>query len=179
MLATSDLRSLLERAWRTSQAANPVAKLRDTLRSGEDVVRDRLAGGTILSVQANNRRTEFAPYGLGNYTDTEFAEGLRELIDQFGGAQKYLKACARHAANPFESEDITIFDGALVDPAVTVDDPRWDDLCDEFSVNKATVVGVVVSDPAIFLWLMYSLFPVTEVRSDYRDIRMKRGMAWV
>lgn len=122
----------------------------------------------------------FASYGPGQITPTEVAELYRTLVDDFDAAFLFLANCCNAGLDAFLSEFTifpTIATGAQpVVPAIIVDGTgRWNQLCVQFGVAANLIVGAVLSDKAIFLWMMFHEVPALEIRSDYGQMRIASG----
>ena len=174
MATAATLRRLLESAFR--EADDGDKSLRDVLRSRCELAGQTVAGGSLESVRANGRQTDFAGHGPGQMTPAETADCWQLLIDQFGIGQRYLKFCASYGLEAFQQEVCPVgLPAAKVDPELTIASDRWTELCVEFEIDEGLVVGRVVGDETVFLWLMWHLVPATEMRSDRRELRTSFG----
>lgn len=181
---TKEKRGRLEDAYSLSAGADPVSSLRAYLRQQEQLARGRLNGGSVKSVSGNGHQVEFAGYGPGQLTMLEVVELYRSLIDDFDNGFLFLTKCAGFGLDPFNME-FTTFPNTPppanpVQPPVLIDSTgRFANLCIQFGITAAEVIGQAIDDTSVFLWLMFHLVPCVEAMSDYSGMRVETGSQFV
>jgi len=170
-LSTDDLRSMLERAWDACPAETPFF---DYLKSLE-VEAAEIARDNVQNSSSNGHSSGAFMPGENKPTETEEVRGYRRLIDEFRKNRSYLRYCSKYGFDAFSVKQNGQFPSPpaalAADLRVIVDDDaNWELLCEQFDLATGDVVGVVVGDEAVFLWIMDNLFPVTEGRSDYSQL---------
>lgn len=161
---------MLEDAW---DALPDSASLRQALRDAEKAQRVAIANGSIISTSANGQSVTFAGFGQGQATPLQIAEAYRYLIDQVDRAFTFLSQCAMYSLDAFTTEQSGFYGNPSLaqNPIVLDTTGRWANECLRFTVSVDDVIGQPVRDAAVFLWVMYHLNPITEVRSDYTMLR--------
>lgn len=177
-ITSSEKRGRLEDAFQASAglSQNPTS-LRQYLRKQEQSARAAINGGSVKLNIANGHRVEFFDRGVGQITQVELVELYRNLIDDFDQAFLFLTNCCNVGIDAFVAE-MTLFPTTTTpaNPAVVVDSSgRWAQLCIQFGINSASVIGQAVNDTALFLWLMFHEVAVTEAYSDYGQMRIAQG----
>lgn len=184
-VTTKEKRGRLEDAFGSSAGlAQNASSLRAYLRVQEQLARGRVNGGSVKSVSGNGHQVEFVGYGPGQLTTFEVVELYRSLIDDFDNAYLFLTKCASFGLDPFNME-FTMFPtgnppNPPVNPANLIDDTgRFEDLCKQFGIDEAKIIGQTINDTSVFLWLMFHLVPAVEARNDYTSMRVETGSQFV
>lgn len=170
---------MLEKAWDLAPAeANTFLQ---TLKDLERNFSDRASDNIQSSAQNGHSSGSFFP-GQNAPSDTEIARGWRTLIDKFRSSKQFLRDCAKYGKDAFYVAAQQSW-GTLGNPLpenqrVIVDTyEKWADLCDRYEVTVESVVDQLVSDEAVYLWMMDNLVPVHELRSDYSGLIIGGGVA--
>lgn len=148
-------RSTLEDAWDVAKVSVPV-DLRAVLRSEETKARKAIAGGSLASVSANRRTSEFSGYGPGQITQAEILEILRGLVDLYDGSKKWLTDCATYALDPAQTE----LTGWPTNPGPSVASPA------------------AITEESIYTWMMNHLVAVYTAGSDQSGLRFAAFGGW-
>lgn len=178
---TADKRSALENAWEDA-AANLNGDLRKQLRCKLREADGSTEGGSVVqSSSSNGHSGSYFEPGTGAPAPVEIIRLWQDLVDRYDKSKNFLLFCAKYGLDAFKQKDFGSFskDTPEAVPPVTIDGPCWENLCAQFSIGTDKVVGVAVSDSAVFLWMMVNLFPVTETRSDYGSLRLSGGPQYV
>jgi hypothetical protein len=181
-ITSSEKRGRLEDAFQASAglSQNPTS-LRAYLRKQEQSARASISGGAVKLNIGNGQRVEFFDAGVGQITQTEIVELYRDLIDDFDQAFLFIWNCSSVGLDAFVTE-MTLFPNSTkpAAPASIIDSSgRWAQLCTQFGIVPATVIGQPVNDSSVFLWLMFFEVAVTESRSDYSQMRIAEGNQFV
>lgn len=172
---------MLERAW--DQAPDGGETLFTQLQKNLAAAADDAS--TIFSSSSSNGHSASNPMaGSERPAATEIQRGWRKLLEKFRSTRKYLLDCSKYGLDAFTIKE----NGAFPDPLpsalpaasrVIVDTyGRWADLVSEYDLLDGisdSLIGAVVSDAAIFLWMMDNLVPVRESRGDYGDAIIGRA----
>lgn len=171
---------MLERAWNESDvgATTLIQKLQDF----QSAFASRADDGIANQSQNGHSSGAFLP-GANAPADSEVARGWRRLIDLYRQTRQFLRTASKYGFDAFDIKDAgqwPSFPAALADAnqVIVDDEDRWADLIDQYSVADITaesVIGQLVSEGAIFLWIMDNLFPITESRGDYSMAIVGRG----
>jgi hypothetical protein len=112
-----------------------------------------MAGGSIASVTANGRSTVFALPSQATYTPKQMSQLWRELVDFYDGCRKFLEFCELY---DLDADDVELNGAPSPLPA-------------------ANPNPTAVTDATLFTWMMDHLIPITEIRSDYSQMRTAMG----
>lgn len=158
-ITTNLLRGALDDAYEiASKSRQP---LRDVLRSSESLARKAIAGGSLSSVSANRRSSEFSQYGEGQLTAVEAAELWRELITGHDRARAWLSWCFRYGFDPNQAELDRVQSTST--PPAENPSPVTDADIYEWLMGSEAVANSVRGWPG-------KLLPITELRSDYSGL---------
>jgi hypothetical protein len=179
-LGAEDVKTMLEETW----IAIPVpqrtggvlyAALQSNRRNAQ------LDSALQVQSQANNAHaaTAFLP-GADRPSSTELTRGWQRLVDLYRACNGFLTLCAQ---NGFDAFQVTNngqwgnFLSAPLNPALILDpNGNWARLCLKYVVNPVLVVNQSVQNEyAVWLWMMESIFPVTETRADRRFFYLGQG----
>lgn len=168
----------LEDAWDLSKTS--AISLRVALRQLEKKQGQFVQAGSLSSISANGRVSQFSSYGPGSVTPQEVADCYRQLINHYGEALRFLTSCANFGLDPFVTEFQIFSQGNIVGSPVVLDQTgRFVQICREFDIDSTSVVNRPVSDAAVFCWLMYHEQPAMEERPDFTWMRVGEGAHFV
>ena len=177
---TEDLRIKLRQAWndfKTSSADQN--SLLDVLNARRDDA-DSRTGDNIASSSSNGHSSsDFMP-GENSYTGREEVRLWANLVERYEQAAAYLRTCCKLGVDAFvtrQNASVPINNAALpADQRLMLDTTgNWDFLCDLRGIPSADVIGKVVGDKAIYLWMLDTLIEVREQRSDFSSAIIGRG----
>ena len=166
-------RAKLQDAW--DAAPDEANTLRDQLRAEARAASGMVnPDGGIFSTSSNSHSTSAFIPGSNQPTGAAFVEMWQELVDYFDRTRIFLLTCARRGLDAWETNRVGFADPApaLVNPALTIDsNGDWAIVAETYQIDPAKVVGVPVSDEAVYLWMMDHLVPVKERGSSYTFMR--------
>ena len=178
MAVTSrETRGRLEDAFAASAGLVAPTSLRAYLRAQEQAARAVINGGSVKSASGDGKSVAFADYGPGQITQTELVDLYRHLVDDFDCAFMWLTNCANSGLDAFVTE-FSLFPNSTTPtvPALVIDSTgRWLQLCVQFAITPAKVIGAAVNDISVFLWMMFHEVGAIEARSDYGQMRVAEG----
>lgn len=178
-LTTTDKRAMLERAW--DSASNDADSLLNELKKYRDEASGKANDG-VQNMSANGHSAGTFFPGQNAPSDTEQARGWTELIELFRRSRTFLKTCARYGQEVFTIYCSASWPSPLpeelpADERVIIDETNWESLADQYDIDVSKVVDLPVADEAIYLFMLLSLLPVTQARTDFSEAITGRGGA--
>ena len=178
-LGAEDKLSMLEMTW--NGLPEDHGRLYDALQGALAQATSDAANG--VQSQANNSHSAqaFLP-GEDRPSTTEYVRAWQWLISLYRSTNYFLSLCAQNGFDAFQVVNNGQWPNFLPAPlsgdAAVIVDPNnnWARLCLKYMVNTDLVINQTLQNEyAIWLWMIESIFPVTESRADRRFFYLGQG----
>lgn len=149
---------MLRRAWNLSP--DSASSLIETITSLQADAQEQL-GQDINSSASNSHSATSNQPGANRITDQETVRGWNLIVVGYKQTRQYLLNCCKYGLDAFTIQCRGCFPNPLPaaitppeDRVIVDDHSRWENLCDLEEIAASSVVGKVVGDEAIYLWLL-------------------------